>query len=416
MTIRTNNYKKKSLKNKFYISPVIIPNENNSPEGNRHFGWPVATKLSNEIIVAYNRQKFHGKDDPTLSFRVPETNLSTSTAMVVHSKDEGKTWSEPVNLGDLVESSNPIQAVNDMRSIGYHNGKVFYLCNLGLFEYDGNRWNHLKNAYELDNLKVFPNQAIPAKAPLGPKIISIANQMCVFHSRLKNPPDSQTPKFYMGVSEDNGQSWEQRIWTLPNYEVFQPVEPCACVYQGRIVLLNRADGLESMRDELTIFVAKQEGVPTGISFPFWQKRTNLKLPTEFKEKLKGHFRDTSDIIFNPVTNKFEVILSNRASGYDLEFELKEQMTLSLWSISPENLLTSNPHAEFKFEGNLLARRHRKGVGAPRGYDGFHSGGTILTGDKQKIFIYSGYNKTGPRISPGAGIFQLVRPLKHFFPN
>ena len=86
------------------------------------------------------------------------------------------------------------------------------------------------------------------------------------------------------------------------------------------------------------------------------------------------------------------------------------MALSLWSISPEALLNGSKEAKFDPECTLITRRHRKGVGAPYGYDGFHVGGSIVTGDEQRIFFYSGYNKTAPNLSPGAGIFQMVRSL------
>src|SRR5690606_21095411 len=148
-------------------------------------------------------------------------------------------------------------------------------------------------------------------------------------------------------------------------------------------------------------------VPAGTAFPFWEKTTNLRVPSGYREAgLRGNFQDTNEIIFNPVTNEFEVLVTSRNANFD--GSPKEVMTLSLWSISASQLINSSTHAEFTYRGTLLTRRHRKGTGAPEGYDGFHVAGTVLHGGVQQIFFYSGYNKTGDRVAPGAGIFQLRR--------
>jgi hypothetical protein len=96
------------------------------------------------------------------------------------------------------------------------------------------------------------------------------------------------------------------------------------------------------------------GAENTMEFPFWEKRTNLKLPDNFQsQELRGTFLDTNEIIFNPVTKRFEVLLTDRASNQDEE-NPSERMSLTLWSISVKALLTGDDSpAVFTKMGELI---------------------------------------------------------------
>ena len=106
--------------------------------------------------------------------------------------------------------------------------------------------------------------------------------------------------------------------------------------------------------------------------------TNLKNP---------RFVDTVDFFFNPVTNRFEVVRSERY-----------RMQLWLWSAAPEDW----PTGKWRRECRIFARE-----GAfYRDADGFHPASAVIDTKRgvQHIFVYTGH-PNGP-----AGVFRITRTL------
>jgi hypothetical protein len=97
--------------------------------------------------------------------------------------------------------------------------------------------------------------------------------------------------------------------------------------------------------------------------------------------------DTSAICFNPLTLRYEVVQSKR-----------EDMSIHLWSLAPEDWSTAN----WRYEGLLFKRA----AGFYNLADGFHTGGAVVDEKRgvQHIFFYSGH-PGGP-----AGVFRLTRTL------
>ena len=380
------------------VEPVVVPDETNTPSGNRHFGWPVAASIGEKIVVAYNRQRYHGGRTENYRGWGGTRNSDSSHTMVVQSNNNGRTWGNPENLDTLVTpSASPLLATN-MHAIGVSNGKITLLSEAGLFTQSGNDWSYSADAYTRDKVTTFPfENSTPVRAHIGPRLIQIEDRLCAFHT---SSYPRGVPKLVIGVNQGVGGTWRQGQWRLPHPDRFRLSEPVAFVHDERIILLSRCGGL---RDELVVFVAKERGLPTDIGFPFYEKTTPFV-------NLPSRHQDTGDIFYNPITRKIEVLLTHRGRDPGEDSGSSELLTLSLWSIRPEDLLNDSSHADFAYEATLLRRRHRKGVGAPRGYDGFHVAASIVREREQLIFFYSGYNKQGPVHAPGAGIFQLRRTL------
>ncbi|MDJ0761505.1 MAG: VCBS repeat-containing protein [Myxococcota bacterium] len=112
--------------------------------------------------------------------------------------------------------------------------------------------------------------------------------------------------------------------------------------------------------------------------------------------------DTSDIIFNPQTERIEAVVTNRNGGGAGSEDSIGGMSLNLWSIEPSELLSSIG-AEWQFEATLLQRDDRMMVEFA---DGFHPGASVVQDGYQRIYIYAGK----PRIGERTGVFEVKRTL------
>ena len=134
-------------------------------------------------------------------------------------------------------------------------------------------------------------------------------------------------------------------------------------------------------------------------FPVKGEYTNMR-PTP------SEGRDTVDLSFNPVTERFEVVASDREGG-GIDGRRHVPQSLNLWSIDPDALLAGS--AEWRYEGCLFERKDQfarnYGV-AGRFGDGLHPAAAVIDPQQgvQHIFVYMGAS-TGP-----AGIFHLTRTL------
>ena len=116
--------------------------------------------------------------------------------------------------------------------------------------------------------------------------------------------------------------------------------------------------------------------------------------------------DTTDVDFNPVTNRFEAIVTNRNGGADKD-ERNEQheQTVNLWSISKRDMYAGRSLG-WRFEGTLLRLKSGMlGIG-PNDVDAAHPGGAVMdeANGVQHIFIYCG------QYSTPTGIYRITRTL------
>lgn len=170
-------------------------------------------------------------------------------------------------------------------------------------------------------------------------------------------------------SRDRGKSWVGTRLALPNW--CNPAEPDVIGHNNRFVAI--------VRNQVPANILAQMQFQCGDAKIEDVANTNMKTRPPV---------DTSAICFNPVTRRYEIVQSKR-----------EDMSINLFSIAPEDWATS----KWRFEG----QRFKRGGSFYSTADGFHTGGAV-TDDRrgvQHIFFYSGH-PGGP-----AGVFRLTRILE-----
>lgn len=363
----------------FEIAPVNLPY---NPQGdNDHYGWPVATKSGDSLIVVHRAMPGHNVK------LAGKADADTTYSVIVRSTDGGKTWSTPYDIRDCMQAADrnrggmiPLShrykfGPKNLSPLGYkvhlnaigtlRDGAVILVSNHGVFRSDdeGKTWRHLKTAFREDH----------HSGPIvyvGPRIIDdpkLGLLLFGHHTKYKNHrPGTIVRELALYQSQDGGESWNNISMPLPDW--CHQAEPNFIFHQGEFYGL--------ARNQTTRHLIQLRGKP-GASFE--AQETNM---------ISKRSVDTSDLIFNPVTGNFEAVQSDRSS-----------MSINLFSISPEKWET----ADWKLECRLL---DRKGIFYETA-DGFHTGGSVVdtkTG-VQHVFFYSG--------APGgpAGVFRLTRPLK-----
>jgi len=116
--------------------------------------------------------------------------------------------------------------------------------------------------------------------------------------------------------------------------------------------------------------------------------------------------DTTDIDFNPVTKRFEAVVTNRSGGSEEnEKNEKREQTVNLWSLSKEDMVAGRAD-RWRFEGTLLRLKSGMLSIGPDDIDAAHPGGAVIDEENgvQHIFIYCG------RYSTPAGIYRITRTL------
>ena len=128
-----------------------------------------------------------------------------------------------------------------------------------------------------------------------------------------------------------------------------------------------------------------------------QKRTNISA-------FRGP--DTTDLDFNPVTDRFEAVVANRSGGaLKNETNQLHEGTVNLWSMSKEDVYAGRAE-NWRFEGTLLRARTGRLDTLRYQPDGYHPGGGIIDKENgvQHIFVYAGTQATP------TGIYRITRTL------
>lgn len=213
---------------------------------------------------------------------------------------------------------------------------------------------------------------------------------------------------YVVRSVDDGRTWDEKIWT--NSKDARSVEPALAVWgDGHMIMIAREFNDHYGKGDGRYFYHTQHIYrhKQGFTFDnvdFFTSHTNIR--GNIAAGRDCH--DTADVIYNPVTERIEVLQSHRWGG-GLGFtgnekassEDDEISTLNLWSIDPDNLLEGS--TSWRFDGTLLSR---KGYSRKGGRDGLHPESSIVDLDRnqQHIFLYAGWRR-----SP-CSIFRLSRTL------
>jgi len=357
------------------IAPVNLPVH---PPGDcNHYGWPVATRVGDTIVVMHrripgHRQQGSGKPHEQMSYGI-----------VLCSEDGGKTWSEPYDLrdcmrpedrnrGGIVPLSHRFKFDEGNKSTeGYkvhlhavgttRDGSVLAINNHGVFrsEDKGRTWRHFSRAMRDD---AFPHQIVN----IGPNIIDHPDRgLLVFGNWFgKAEGPQKNDKLVVLRSSDGGEHWEVESQDAG----FQQYEPAVLFRDNRFFFITRNQTTGREHQQMAWSTGKKATVI----------ETNMKDPRNV---------DTADFSFNPVTKRFEVVRSERY-----------RMQLWLWSIDPQDW----PSGRWRRECRLLAREGT----FYRDADGFHPAAAVIDAGRgvQHIFIYSGH-PNGP-----AGVFRITRTL------
>lgn len=343
-----------------------------------HLGWPIATMVDDTIVVMHRRIPGHnpsgaGKPDPSMSYGI-----------VLRSTDGGESWSEPYDLrdcmlpedrvrGGIVPLSHRAKFDKSNRSpLGYkvhlhcigttHDNGIVAINNHGVFrsENAGRSWKHFATALREDTFKY---QIVN----LGPRVIDHPQHGLMAFGNWFGEVDSYhklSNHLVTLSSSDGGTTWnvEDHDVGLPQYE------PAAMLHDDQLLFVTR--------DQTKVRAHKQMSWIPGEAPRVLD--TNLKDP---------RLVDTVDFSFNPVTERFEIVRSER-----------HRMELWLWSMDPNDWADG----QWKRECRLLGTEGTFYSTA----DGFHPAGAVIDTDRgvQHVFIYAGH-PNGP-----AGVFRLTRTL------
>lgn len=361
------------------VKPVVLPAGRYLKGNNKHLGWPVGIKIGKTLLCAYHQGlRQHGGK---------RKDAESSDAVIVRSTDGGKSWSDPIDIKQF-GTSKKAMVLNFGNCFGVLDEKVFLATKYGLYrsEDEGKSWTLLPDALSQDQT------GHNYTDNFGPRMIVHPDKGLVIPVGV-----ARSPQIDMYFSKDEGVTWGHERIQLSNR--FHPLEPTAIYHDGRLIFLSRNHTLPFKWHHQLRETQRPVMMVSGTGwFPMThQKLTNIS---------SYRWPDTTDVDFNPVTKRFEAIVTNRSGGAGKnEKNEKHEQTVNLWSLSTEDMYAGRAD-QWRFEGTLL--RLKSGmlnIGA-NDIDAAHPGGAVIDKDRgvQHIFIYCG------RYSTPAGIYRISRTL------
>ena len=361
------------------VRPVALPMGPHLKGNNNHLGWPVGIKVGRTLLCVYHQTQCHhgGKQLAT----------DSSRAVVVRSTDGGKTWSEPIDIRQFGTSKKAL-VMNFGNCFGVIDNKVFLASKYGLYrsEDEGKTWTLIPGALtqEQTGHKYTDN--------FGPRMVVHPDKGLVIPVGVE-----QSPYIDMYSSKDEGLTWTHERVKLSDR--IHPLEPTAIYHEGHFIFLSRNHTLP-LRFHRGLRKTQHPAMLVSDTGWFPMKHQNLTNISSYR------WPDTTDVDFNPVTKRFEAVVTNRngGAGKDEKNEEHEQ-TVNLWSISKEDMYAGRAD-QWRFEGTLL--RFKSGMLniSAEDIDAAHPGGAVIDEAEglQHIFIYCG------RYSTPAGIYRISRTL------
>lgn len=362
------------------VTPIALPFEAHLIGNNRHLGWPVGIKAGNALLCVYHRNLHHHGGGPS-------TDENSSQAVLTRSEDGGETWSSPVDMRSFGQSKEPV-VLGFGNCFGLLNNEVFLASCYGVYRSadEGRTWTFLEGA-------LTHRQTGHAYADsFGPRMVIHPDRGLVIPVGV-----AREPCLDLYYSRDRGETWtHERIQVSDD---IHPLEPTALYHEGRLIFLSRNHTLPfRWHHELDIAQRPVMMVSNSGWFPMdHQGATNIS---------SYRWPDTTDLDYNPVTGRYEAVVTNRSGGV-LEHERNErkEQTVNVWSLSKEDLIAGKADT-WRFEATLL--RFRSGMLdiSPKDIDAAHPGGAVMDEARgvQHIFIYCGSYATP------AGIYRITRTL------
>ena len=361
------------------VEPVALPVGPHLKGNNYHLGWPVGIKVGKSLLCAYHQTLRHhgGKRE----------DADSSDAVIVRSTDGGETWSNPIDIRQF-GTSEKAMVLNFGNCFGVLNEKVFLATKYGLYrsEDEGKTWELVPDALtqEQTGHKYADN--------FGPRMIVHPEKGLVIPVGVE-----RSPYIDMYSSKDEGLTWIHKRVTLSKR--IHPLEPTAIYHDGRLIFLSRNHTIP-LKFHRRLKDTQRPAMMVSDAGWFPMKHQELTNISSYR------WPDTTDVDFNPVTKRFEAVVTNRSggAGKDEKNEQNEQ-TVNLWSISKDDMYAGRAD-QWRFEGTLLRLKSGMLNISADDVDAAHPGGAVIDEDEgvQHIFIYCG------RYSTPAGIYRITRTL------
>ena len=300
--------------------------------------------------------------------------------MVVTSSDGGKSWSEPIDILEMVSSKwKRVPFSGFGGGIGTHHGNVYIALNEGVFvsRDKGKNWQLVADQPSFDT--------VPASiwAPGGRLTFDDEHGLIIWSTRgFSSNPQERKKGLYGShlvalYSPDFGKTWAYEEQALP--DGLRLSEVTAVRFEGKTALFLR-NGLKNTR--------YGQGYSETGWFPFQLALSNVR---------SEGYVDTPDINYNPVTRELEAVVSHRSGDGPGP---TGGMKLNLYSTTPEALA----HGEMRwhFDGTLV--RYKDVFGRS---DGFGPVGSVIDTDRNVKILHV----WGGDLSGTAGIFQYTVSLQ-----
>ena len=364
------------------ITPVVLPTGRYLKGDNLHLGWPVGIKVGQTLLCAYHQTRYHHPHRGGL-----KTDAHSSEAVVVRSTDGGNTWSDPVDIRQFGTNSKAM-VLNFGNCFGVLNRKIFLATKYGLYrsEDEGKTWTLLPDALTQEQT------GHKYKDNFGPRMIVHPDKGLVVAVGV-----ARSPCIDMYSSKDEGATWRHERHQLSN--TIHPLEPTALYHDGHFIFLTRNHSLPFKWHHQ---LKKTQRPAMMVSETGW-----FPMPHQNLTNISSYrWPDTTDVDFNPVTKRFEAVVTNRSGGVGKnEKNEHDEQTVNLWSLSKEDMVAGRAD-KWRFEATLL--RFESGmlnIGRDD-IDAAHPGGAVMDEEHgvQHIFIYCG------RYSTPAGIYRITRTL------
>ena len=215
--------KKKGL---LELRPVLLPTEEYIVGKNAHFGWPIATKAGDALVVIYLRRCAH--------YHAPPWDQDSSGCMMMRSLDGGRTWSKPTDLRQYArkaDGSLPFYSKGECITTT-SDGAIVLGHEYGTFrsEDQGVTWEHYSHDPPF-------SRRLSAKETTTfncPRLIEHPTYGLVRMCGIKGVAEDQsevgwpiyTNKVSVANSLDGGRTWKEKKYEVP---LVGPAEPATFI-------------------------------------------------------------------------------------------------------------------------------------------------------------------------------------------